>query len=280
MWYHDTLPLLIQRLGRVVAPGRIPRRGLVWAGLWCGVCVGGWGCSGCGWLMGRVVWTVGWFLPVVTHPVVVWEVVVSTDCEMRSLPGRIPRRGLVWAGLWCNGVWVGRWGGSGCAAGAWVGVFGPWGGSSQSYHTPWLCGRSWSTQIVRCGHSGTDSPAWAGLGWSLVGSGWVGGVVPVAVGSWVGVFGPWGDSSRSYHTPWSCGRSWSTQIVRCGHSPGRIPRRMCCCICKNCSPCMKVMRSKYFDGPFPDDDVFPPPLDVDSPIAFTVADSAPVTCLM
>ena len=55
---------------------------------------------------------------------------------------------------------------------------------------------------------------------------------------------------------------------------------MCCCICKNCSPCMKVMMSRYFDGPFPDDEVLPPPLDADSPIAFTVADSAPVTCLM
>ena len=34
--------------------------------------------------MGRVGWTVGWFLPVVPHPVVVWEVVVNTDCEMWS----------------------------------------------------------------------------------------------------------------------------------------------------------------------------------------------------
>ena len=25
-----------------------------------------------------------WFLPVVPHPVVVWEVVVNTDCEMWS----------------------------------------------------------------------------------------------------------------------------------------------------------------------------------------------------
>jgi len=32
-----------------------------------------------------------------------------------------------------------------------------------------------------------------------VGSGWWdGGVVPAAVGSWVGLFGPWGGSSRTY----------------------------------------------------------------------------------
>ena len=250
--------------------------GLVWSG---GVWVGRWGGSGCGGLMGRVVWTVGWFLPVVPHPVVVWEVVVNTDCEMWSHRDGFP--GVVWSGLvsvgsgWDGGVVP-------VAVGSWVGLFGPWGGSSRSYHTPWSCGRSWSTQIVRCGHTGTDSPAWAGLVWSggvwvgrwggsgcgglmgrvvwtvgwflpvvphpvvvwevvvntdcemwshrdgfpgvgwsglvLVGSGWDGGVVPVAVGSWVGLFGPWGGSSRSYHTPWSCGRSWSTQIVRCGHT--------------------------------------------------------------
>ena len=74
----------------------------------------GGGC-GRGGLIGRVVWTVGWFLPVVPHPVVVWEVVVNNDGEM------------------------------------------------------------WST--------GTDSPAWARLVWSLVGSGWVGRVVVVVVGS-------------------------------------------------------------------------------------------------
>ena len=27
----------------------------------------------------RVIWAAGWFLPAVTHPVVVWEVVVNTD---------------------------------------------------------------------------------------------------------------------------------------------------------------------------------------------------------
>ena len=129
-------------------------------------------------------------------------------------PGRIPRRGLVWSGLVVSG-WDG--GVVPVAVGSWVGLFGPWGGSSRSYHTPWSCGRSWSTQIVGCGHTGTDSPAWSGLVWSVV-SGWDGGVVPVAVGSWVGLFGPWGGSSRSYHTPWSCGRSWSTQIVGCGHT--------------------------------------------------------------
>ena len=35
-------------------------------------------------LIGRIVWTVGWFLPVVPHPLVVWEVVVNKDCEMWS----------------------------------------------------------------------------------------------------------------------------------------------------------------------------------------------------
>ena len=35
-------------------------------------------------LIGRIVWTVGWFLPVVPHPMVVWEVVVNKDCEMLS----------------------------------------------------------------------------------------------------------------------------------------------------------------------------------------------------
>ena len=267
------------RLWDVVTPGRIPRRGLVWSGLG-GVWVGRWGGSGCGGLMGRVVWTVGWFLPAVPHPVVVWEVVVNTDCGMWShrdgfpgvvwsglvwwclggtvgwfrlrwahgsgcldrgvvppgrttprgrvggrgqhrlwdvvTPGRIPRRGLVWSGRLVVSGWDG--GVVPVAVGSWVGLFGPWGGSSRSYHTPWSCGRSWSTQIVGCGHTGTDSPAWSGLVWSLVVSGWDGGVVPVAVGSWVGLFGPWGGSSRPYHTPWSCGRSWSTQIVGCGHT--------------------------------------------------------------
>ena len=35
-------------------------------------------------VMGRVVWTAGWFLLVVPHPVAVWEVVVNKDCEMWS----------------------------------------------------------------------------------------------------------------------------------------------------------------------------------------------------
>ena len=67
------------RLWDVVTPGRIPPRGLVWSG---GVWVGRWGGSGCVGLMGRVVWTVAWLLPVVPHPVVVWEVVVNIDCGM------------------------------------------------------------------------------------------------------------------------------------------------------------------------------------------------------
>ena len=52
----------------------------------------------------------GWFLPVVPHPVVVWEVVVNKDCEMWSHRDGFPGRGLVWSGLWW-GLWVGRWGG-------------------------------------------------------------------------------------------------------------------------------------------------------------------------
>ena len=32
-------------------------------------------------------------------------------------------------------------------------------------------------------------------------------------------------SSRLYHTPWSCGRSWSTHIVGCGHTEIQSPRR-------------------------------------------------------
>ena len=75
--------------------------GLVWSG---GVGVGRWGGSGCGGLIGRVVWTVGWFLPAVPYP--------------------------------------------------------------------WSCGRSWSTKIVGCGHTGTDSRCglvWCDLVWCVVG---------------------------------------------------------------------------------------------------------------
>ena len=217
--------------------------------------------------MGRVVWTVGWFLPAVPHPMVVWEVVVNTDCGMWShrdgfpgvvwsglvwwclggtvgwfrlrwahgsgcldrgvvppgrttprgrvggrgqhrlwdvvTPGRIPRRGLVWSGLvwWCLGGTVGwfrlRWAhGSGCLD---RGVVPPGrttprgrvGGRGQ--HRLW--------DVVTPGRIPRRGLVWSGL----VVSGWDGGVVPVAVGSWVGLFGPWGGSSRPYHTPWSCG---------------------------------------------------------------------------
>ena len=66
-----------------LTPGRIPRSGLVWSSLVSGgVGVGRWGGSGCGGLMGRVVWTVGWFILAVPHPVVVWEVVVNKDSGM------------------------------------------------------------------------------------------------------------------------------------------------------------------------------------------------------
>jgi hypothetical protein len=76
---------------------------LVWSG---GVGVGRWGGSSCGGLIGRVVWTVWWFLPVVSHPAAVWEVVVNTDCEMWShLDGFFP----VWSSLvWSGGVGKGR----------------------------------------------------------------------------------------------------------------------------------------------------------------------------
>ena len=82
--------------------------GLVSGGFW----VGRWGGCGCGGLIGRVVWTVGWFLPVVPHPVVVWEVVVNNDCEMWSHRDGFP--GVGSSGLVSGGFWVGRWGGCGC----------------------------------------------------------------------------------------------------------------------------------------------------------------------
>ena len=151
--------------------------GLVSGGFW----VGRWGGCGCGGLIGRVVWTVGWFLPVVPHPVVVWEVVVNTRLWDVVTPGRIPRRGLVWSGLGgCLGGTVGwlrlRWAHrSGCLD---RGVVPP----GRTTPRGRVGGRGQHT-IVRCGHTGTDSPAWARLVWSLVGSGWVGGVVVVAVGS-------------------------------------------------------------------------------------------------
>ena len=199
------------RLWDVVTPGRIPRRGLVWSGLvwWC---LGGTvGLFRLRWAHGSGRLDRGVVPSGRTTAVVVWEVVVNSDCGMWSHRDGFP--GVVWSGLVVSG-WDG--GVVPVAVGSWVGLFGPWGGSSRPYHTPWSCGRSWSTQIVGCGHTGTDSPAWSGLVWWW--SGWDGGVVPVAVGSWVGLFGPWGGSSGPYHTPWSCGRSWSTQIVGCGHT--------------------------------------------------------------
>ena len=110
--------------------------------------------------MGRVVWTVAWLLPAEPHPVVVWEVVVNIDCGVWSHRDGFP--GVVWSGL--------------------------------------------------------------------VVSGWDGGVVPVAVGSWVGLLGPWGGSSRSYHTP-SLGRVGGRGQHRLWDvvTPGRIPRRGLVC---------------------------------------------------
>ena len=99
--------------------------------------------------------TVGWFLPVVPHPVVVWEVVVNTDCELWSHQDGFP--GVRWSALVSGGVWVGRLGG--CGFGGLMGrVVWTVGWFPRSYHTPWSCGRSWSTQIVSCGHTRTDSP--------------------------------------------------------------------------------------------------------------------------
>ena len=44
----------------------------------------------------------GWFLPVVPHPVAVWEVVVNKDCEMWSHRDGFP--GVGWSGLVSGGV--------------------------------------------------------------------------------------------------------------------------------------------------------------------------------
>ena len=44
-------------------------------------------------------------VPVVPRPVVVWEVVVNTDCEMWSHRDGFP--GVGWSGLVSGGVWVG-----------------------------------------------------------------------------------------------------------------------------------------------------------------------------
>ena len=207
------------RLWDVVTPGRIPRRGLVWSGL-VGVWVGRWGGSGCGGLMGRVVWTVGWFLPVVPHPVVVWEVVVNTDCEMWSHRDGFPGvAGLVWSG----GVWVGRWGGSGCG-GLMGRVVWTAGWFLPVVPHPVVVWEVVVNKIVGCGHTGTDSPAWSGLVWS-------GGV-------WVGRWGGSGCGGLMGRVVWTVGwflpavphpvvvwevvvntRLWD--VV----TPGRIPRR-------------------------------------------------------
>ena len=46
----------------------------------------------------------GWFLPGVPHPVVVWEVVVNNDCEMWSHRDGFP--GVGSSGLVSGGFWV------------------------------------------------------------------------------------------------------------------------------------------------------------------------------
>ena len=89
MWYQDTFPLLIQRLQSrshahrlsdacsAVGTAFVTRRDNEYR-------VTGPGERRVSAHRGRVVWTVGWFLPVVPHPVAVWEVVVNKDCEMWS----------------------------------------------------------------------------------------------------------------------------------------------------------------------------------------------------
>jgi hypothetical protein len=85
---------------------------------------------------------------------------IAVLCIHRSGLWRVLGGSVGWLRLW----WAHR---SGCLD-----------GSSRAYHTPWPCGRSWSTTIVRCGHTGTDSPGrelvWSGLVGSLGGMvGWV-----------------------------------------------------------------------------------------------------------
>ena len=49
--------------------------------------------------MGRVVWAAGWFHPAISHPVVVWEVVVNKDCGMWSHRDGFPGvDAVVWSG--------------------------------------------------------------------------------------------------------------------------------------------------------------------------------------
>ena len=120
--------------------------------------------------MGRVVWTVAWLLPAVPHPVVVWEVVVNIDCGMWSHRDGFP--GVVWSGLVVSG-WDG--GVVPVAVGSWVGLLGPWGGSSRSYHTPSLV--VWEVVVnIDCGmwshRDGFPGVVWSVLVWS--GGVWVG----------------------------------------------------------------------------------------------------------
>ena len=69
--------------------------------------MGRWGGCGCGGLIGRVVWAVGWFLLAVPHPVVVWEVVVNKECGVWSHRDGFPS---AWSGLVLSG-WAPGWGG-------------------------------------------------------------------------------------------------------------------------------------------------------------------------
>ena len=240
-----------------------------------GVWVGRWGGCGCGGLMGRVGWTVGWFLPVVPHPVVVWEVVVNTDCELWSHQDGFP--GVGSSALVSGGVWVGRWGGCGgggpmgrvgwtvgwflpvvphpvvvwevvvntdcelwshqdgfpgvgssalVSGGVWVGRWGGCGGGGPMGRVGWTVG--WFLPVVP--HPvvvwevvvNTDCELWShqdgfpGVGSSALVSG------GVWVGRWggCGFGGPMGRVGWTVGWfllvvphPWSCGRSWSTQIV-------------------------------------------------------------------
>jgi hypothetical protein len=68
---------------------------LVWSGWSVGVGVGRWGCCGCGGLIGRVVWAMGWFPPAVPHPVVVWEVVAGRGCVEPDAPAGLPHASAI-----------------------------------------------------------------------------------------------------------------------------------------------------------------------------------------
>ena len=143
--------------------------------------MGRWGGCGCGGLIGRVVWATGWFPPAVPHPLVVWEVVVDRGWVVWSHRDGFP--GVVWSGLvWSGGVWVGRWGGCGCGGliGRVVWAAGWFLPAVPHPVVVWevVVDRD-CVDVVAPGRIPRRGLVWSGL----VGSGWDGGVVAVAVGS-------------------------------------------------------------------------------------------------